>query len=69
MQTSPRGFAALLARMPQRFMAQALAVEQQKRKDSEAESKRLELEFLFGVEFKESGIDEWHDTVAAFNAR
>jgi hypothetical protein len=63
----PVGFAALLEKMPRRFVAQAKRVEERARRRREAQAKRFEMEFLCAVEVKHSGWDEWQDTVAAFN--
>ncbi|KQV52823.1 hypothetical protein ASC95_08440 [Pelomonas sp. Root1217] len=65
----PVGFAALLEKMPRRFKAQAERVEERARLRREALAKRFELEFLCAVEVKDSGWEEWQDTVAQFNAR
>ena len=65
----PVGFAALLARMPRRFVAQANAVEARARQRREAQARLMELEFICNVEIKESSWDEWDDTVADFDVR
>lgn len=64
---TPVGFAALFELMPKRFKAQAQAVKDRARRRREAQAKRFELEFLCAVEVKESGWQEWQDTVAEFN--
>lgn len=61
---TPVGFAALLDRMPRQFAARFMQVEEQARRRREAQARRFELEFLCAVEVKESGWDEWQDTVA-----
>ena len=65
----PVGFAALLEKMPRRFVARAKRVEERARLRREAQAKRFEMEFLCAVEVKESGWNEWQDTVADFAAR
>lgn len=60
---------ALLSRLPAWFTTQARAVDEQAHQRRQHADVRTELEFLFAVEVKESGWDEWQDTVAAFNAR
>lgn len=65
----PVGFAVLLARMPQRFVKQAQAVEARALQRREQQARLLELEFICGVEVKDSGWKEWEDTVAEFSER
>lgn len=65
----PIGFAALLARMPRRFAAQARAVDKHARQRRAAQAALLQAAPLRGAEAKSNSRDEWHDTVAAFNAR
>lgn len=61
--------ARVLERMPRWFAEQAQAVEDRARLQRESAARRQEMEFICGVEVKDSGWDEWEDTVAAFNAR
>lgn len=65
----PVGFAALLERMPRRFVSRFKRVEERARLRREAEARRFELDFLCPVEIKESGWKEWQDTVAEFSER
>ena len=67
----PLGIAALLARMPRRFVAQARAVEARARRRRQAQAKRFEPESRIAVravDIGDCGRDEWQDTVAAFMA-
>ena len=61
--------ADLLNRLPRWFAAQARAMDEQAHQKRESAARRAGLEFLCGVEVKDSGWDEWQDTVAAFNGR
>jgi hypothetical protein len=65
----PIGFAALLARMPRRFASQARAVEKHARQRRAAQARLLETAPHRGGEPRSNSRDEWHDTVADFNAR
>lgn len=65
----PVGFAALLEKMPRRFVSRFKRVEELAKLRREAQARRLELEFLCAVEVKDSAWEEWHDTVAEFNAK
>lgn len=58
--------AELMSRMPRWFRDHARETEARAQRRREAEAKRLELEFLCGVEIKDSGWQEWEDTVAVF---
>jgi hypothetical protein len=64
----PVGFAALLEKMPKRFVAQARRVEERARRRREAQAQRFE-ELLPPVKPKEIDSDEWQDTVAHFNPK
>ena len=66
---APQGFAALLARMPRRFKAQAHAVEEKARRRREAQAKRFEQQVRAAPADRESRAAEWQDTVAEFIAR
>ncbi|KQY88273.1 hypothetical protein [Pelomonas sp. Root1444] len=59
----------VLERLPRWFAEQAHAVEERARLQRESAARRQEMEFICAVEVKDSGWDEWEDTVAAFNAR
>jgi hypothetical protein len=65
----PRGFAALLARMPRRFRAQAQAVEERACQRREAQAKRFEKDCRKVTSAKDTSLSEWPDTVAEFIAR
>ncbi len=65
----PQGFAALLARMPRRFRAQAKAVEERARRRREAQARRFEKDFRPVADAKDQRPPEWQDTVADFIAK
>jgi hypothetical protein len=66
----PLGFAALLARMPNKFVAQHKKVEERAKRRRAAQAKRLlELDLIRAVGIKSSSAAEWQDTVADFIAR
>lgn len=69
--------AELISRLPYWFVQQARAVDAQARRRQEeweearrrndAAAKHAELEFICAVDIRDSGWDEWEDTVAVFN--
>jgi hypothetical protein len=59
----------ILERLPRWFAEQAQVIEHRARQQRESAARRQEMEFICAVEVKDSGWDEWEDTVAAFNAR
>jgi len=71
--------AELISRLPHWFVQQARAVEAQARRRQEeweetrrrndALAKRAEMEFICNVDIRDSGWDEWHDTVTVFNGQ
>lgn len=66
----PVGFAALLEKMPRRFVAQAKRVEERARRRREAQARRFE--DAFGVVARpKAGVEheEWQDTVAQFTVK
>ena len=64
------GFAALLARMPLKFVAQHQRVQERARRRREAQATRLlELDLTRPAAVPASAPPEWPDTVADFNAR
>ena len=66
----PVGFAALLEKMPKRFVSQAKRAEERARRRREAQAKRFEESFRPAeVKARESGQEEWPDTVAQFNVK
>ncbi|MDR7271217.1 hypothetical protein J2X20_003885 [Pelomonas saccharophila] len=66
--SKPVGFAALLAKMPKRFVTQAKRVEERARRRREAQAKRFEEVFSVS-RIQDGGQDEWQDTVAHFNPK
>lgn len=64
----PVGFAALLEKMPKRFVAQAKRVEERARRRREAQAKRFQ-ELPAPLKPKEIDPDEWQDTIAHFNPK
>lgn len=68
--TKPVGFAALLARMPQQFVAQHKRVQERARRRREAQAKQLlELDLTRAAAPKASSLPDWQDTIADFNLR
>lgn len=66
----PVGFAALLERMPGKFVAQHKAVQERARRRRAAQAKRLlELDMIRAAGIKRGSTLEWQDTVADFAAR
>lgn len=70
----PVGFAALLARMPQTFVAQHRKIQERARHRREAQARRLrELDLTRAspatTTAKGSAPPEWQDTVADFTTR
>ena len=66
----PLGFAALLERMPHKFVAQHKKVEERAKRRRAAQVKRLlELDLIRAAGVKRSSSAEWQDTVAEFIAR
>lgn len=66
----PTGFAALLARMPRAFVAQAKAVEDRARRRRKAQAKRFERDFQQrAAESRLVHQGAWQDTVAAFTVK
>ena len=71
--------AELISRLPRWFVQQARAVDEQARRRqqeweavrrrNDALAKRAELEFICNVEVKDSGWDEWQDTMAEFTGQ
>ncbi|MFT7772805.1 hypothetical protein [Roseateles sp.] len=55
--------------MPRWFVEHAQMTDERARRRREAQARRFELEFLCAVEVKDSGWQEWQDTVAEFNDR
>ncbi|MGM9484001.1 hypothetical protein ACS5PN_22585 [Roseateles sp. NT4] len=63
----PAGFAALLEKMPKRFVARFRRVEERAQRKREAQAKRFEEDFgsAAAAKVKSSNREEWQDTVAA----
>lgn len=66
---TPVGFAALLEKLPKRFVARAKRVEERARLRREAQARRFEELPAAVAEVKDSDRDEWQDTVAQFNTK
>ena len=66
---TPVGFAALLERLPKRFVARAKRVEVRAKLRREAQARQFEELPAAAVEAKDSAREEWQDTVAQFNTK
>ncbi len=66
---APQGFAALLARMPRRFRAQAKAMEEMARRRREAQARRFDKDLRAAADARGNRPADWQDTVAEFIAK
>lgn len=60
--------AELMSRLPRWFVEHARKTEELAQRRRAAQARRFELEFLCGIEVKDSGWQEWEDTVASFES-
>ncbi|MDR7335981.1 hypothetical protein [Roseateles asaccharophilus] len=61
--------ASFIQHLPRWIAMPAWKAADRERERREAVDRRRALDFLCGVEVRESSVDEWQDTVAAFAAR
>jgi hypothetical protein len=60
--------AELISRMPRWFATQARAAQRREQERQRQAEAHAALNFLCGVDVRESSFDEWQDTVASFTA-